>query len=345
MRLFRRRKKNGEGVWIASWTEGGKTVRKSTRCSTKPAAELVVARWEREWADPLYAAANEATLGSETLVFLEECKQHVARGAMAPETQHMHKQKADNLLRLLNADTRLAALDATMVASYAAVRRSERGSRIGSLTSEATLYKEWVTLNQILKSARRRSRFDRDPATLRPARLTNNYTPKDRNLQPWEMMALLDALDRRSAAPVAFALATGARCKEVFASKAGDITGTFVHIHGTKTEGSDRRIPIPAPFLPLLHRALLKGPPFRKWKNSRRDILLACERAGIAPCTWNDFRRTFASRLIWDLGLTTTVVAKLLGHRTTAMVDKHYAKAGAESLSLLIEQQLRGRSQ
>ena len=112
-------------------------------------------------------------------------------------------------------------------------------------------------------------------------------------------------------------------------------------IHGTKTLASDRRIPVPSVFSPLLDRALRFGPPFDKWQNSRRDIVLACKRAGIPVATWNDLRRTFASLLV-QLGVAPHVVARLLGHTTTAMVDKVYGRTTAETLGTLMERQLGG---
>ncbi len=340
MRLYKRRKANGEYVWWASWTEEGVTVRRSTRCATKAAAELVAARWERERADPVYAAANEATLGGEYLVFIAECKQAVARGSMAEETVAMYRQKAANLMDLIGKDTRLAAIDATMILDYVEKRLTEPGARRGSTVGESTVYKEWVCLRQILKSARHRGRFHRDPASLKPPRLTNKYVPRERWLTPCEIMALLEALGPRRAAPVAYVLATGGRRKEWWSAKGGDIVAGIARLHGTKTDASDRRIPVPSVFTPLLDRALLHGPPFAPWGNSRRDIIAACDRAGIEPCTWNDLRRTCASLLIWHLGVAPHVVARLLGHTTTAMVDKVYGKTTAESLGDLMERQM-----
>jgi hypothetical protein len=99
VRLYRKRKTNGEWVWWATWSEPhpltGRTVtrRRSTGCNTKPAAEIVLARWEREQADPVYAAANEATFGAEAARFLESCEGAVERGKMAAPTLDMYRQR------------------------------------------------------------------------------------------------------------------------------------------------------------------------------------------------------------------------------------------------------------
>ena len=58
----------------------------------------------------------------------------------------------------------------------------------------------------------------------------------------------------------------------------------------------------------------------------------------IAPATFNDFRRTFASLLV-QAGAANSLVAKMLGHTTTIMVDRVYGKQTVASLRSLIAQQ------
>ena len=69
-----------------------------------------------------------------------------------------------------------------------------------------------------------------------------------------------------------------------------------------------------------------------------RPLNAACKAAGIAEVTYNDLRRTFASMLL-DAGATNTVTAKLLRHKSTAMVDKHYGKHDDGALAALVELQ------
>ena len=300
MRLFSKRKSNGERVWWASWTEHGATVRRSTRCSTKAAAELVIARWERERADPVFEASNTATLGGEYLMFIAERK----ADGLAEGTLSMYRQKAANVIDVLGAETRLANIDATSVAEYIALRRDE-----GATAS--TVYKEWVTLLGILKSARHRGRYHRDPAALRPPRLSADYVPRERYLSPCEVMALLEELPPHHLAIVAFVIATGARRSEWRRALPEDISPdrATVRIRGSKTKASKRTIPIPSPFRPLLDRALAAmPPPWPLWNNARRDIIAACVRAKIAPATWNDLRRTFGS-LLFQLGVAPHVIS------------------------------------
>jgi len=55
----------------------------------------------------------------------------------------------------------------------------------------------------------------------------------------------------------------------------------------------------------------------------RRDLALACKAARIRRVTPNDLRRTFASWLK-QRGVDSMVVAKLLGHTSTRMVELVY---------------------
>jgi integrase len=341
MRLFRRRKSNGEWVWWASWTEDGKTRRVSTRCSTKSAAELVAARWERERADPIYAAAQAATFGAEGRSFLKACESAVARGKMAQGTLSMYRQKVGTLTRILGADLRLAAIDGSTFASYLEERRAQFLEDRERPITESNLYKEWVAFRQVLKQAWRAERFSRDPASLKPAHFGPEYTPRETALSWVEVDKLLAALPERRRPCVAFAVGCGARRREVFAGLAGDIDlhAMTVRIRGTKTEIADATLPIVKPMKRLLALAV-KALPFPRWPNARRDLGLACASAGVPTVTWNDLRRTFASLLV-QAGVAPHLVAKLLRHTTTAMVDKVYGRQTTDSLGELIDKQLR----
>jgi hypothetical protein len=341
MRIYPRRKKNGERVWWASWTENGITLRRSTRCSTKAAAELVVARWERERADPVYAAANAATFGEEVRLFLASCKDAVARHRMAPGTLGMYRQKAATLVHFLGAELRLGLIDASTFATYLEQRRAhglrdEDGVKVKDI-AEGTLYKEWVTFRGVLKSAWRAQRFGRDPASLKPEHFGPEYEPCTTFLTAKQADALLLQLSGDRRRMVAFVLATGARRREAYLAQSGDIGGGVVHLRGTKTKGSLRTIPIPKP---MRRWAKIAGqPPFAPWPNARRGLAAACLRAGVPAVTWNDLRRTFASLLI-QAGVAPHVVARLLGHSTTAMVDRVYGRTGHEDLARLLDSQL-----
>ena len=73
----------------------------------------------------------------------------------------------------------------------------------------------------------------------------------------------------------------------------------------------------------LEERPEKQGRLVRRWINPHLTIGKACVRAGIPHCTAHDFRRTFASKLK-QRGVDSMVVARLLGHTTSRLVDMVY---------------------
>ena len=83
----------------------------------------------------------------------------------------------------------------------------------------------------------------------------------------------------------------------------------------------------------LLARAEEAGPGqplFAPWRNRRRALRGACKRAGIAPVSPNDLRRTFAT---WqaEAGVPEAGAASLLGHSSSTMVRRVYSKVGTDA--------------
>jgi len=129
---------------------------------------------------------------------------------------------------------------------------------------------------------------------------------------------------------VAVAVGLGARKGEVesLAWSDVDLAAGVVRNRGTKTKGSDRVTPLPAELVAELSKVpehervgLVVGP----WGNVGRDLPAACDLAGIARVTPNDLRRTYASWLVNE-GAPLKIVATLLGHKSTRMVDLVYGK-------------------
>ena len=76
---------------------------------------------------------------------------------------------------------------------------------------------------------------------------------------------------------------------------------------------------------PMLPPARRTGLVVSHWGNVRRDLHAACDRAGIPRVSPNDLRRTFASWLK-QAGTDSMVVAKLMGHTSTEMVERVYGQ-------------------
>jgi integrase len=328
MRLYPRRKRNGSIVWWASWTENKVTVRRSTRQPTRALAQVYLERVARERADPEREAARQAKFGDEAATFLRECR----AAKLADGTIEMYEQKLANLCDLLGRDTPMADINAQTVSEYFDTRRGEGAA-------DSTLFKEWVALKGVLTSARHRGRFMRDPRAVRPLRLAANYEPRKTFLSWHQADRLLDSFTGDRKRTLAYVLATGARRREWENAQAGDVDGVRVLLRGSKTDAAEAVITVPSPMRRWLK--LAGQPPLPAWQNARRDILVVCAKLrkddpSFPDVTWNDLRRTFASLLV-QAGVFPHLVAKLLRHTSTAMVDKVYGRQTDDALAELVE--------
>lgn len=338
MRIYRIKNK-----WWCSWTENGETVRKSCRTEDKKVAELKAKQWERERADPDYTAKAQATFAVESKAYLASRK----AGKINPETLEMYECKIGHLNRLLPQP--LLQITPGAAETYFLTRREE-GASI------STLYKEWVALKQVLENAARRGVFTQLILPLRPRWVKAASEPKKVFLRYEELERLCAQLEPARVPAVKFVFATGARLGELLRATPGDceqvtkevdgrsVTYWQVHLRGTKSRAANRLIPIPNIMSTLLEDSLngaKNGPRlFEEWPNARRDLARACKRAGVPAVTWNDLRRSFASKLA-QAGVSNVVLRHLMGHTTTAMVDRVYAKVMTDDLARLLEMQLR----
>lgn len=160
---------------------------------------------------------------------------------------------------------------------------------------------------------------------------------------------LVAALDPHRVAFVAFALATGAELSALRRARRRDVdVRTWeVHLRGTKRAARDRVVPVVLPVCRELLRLVLANtaagdsdmPLLRPWGNVRRDLAVACVHAGVPRVTPNDLRRTFAT---WHVlhGASLETLAPMMGHTSTAMLRRHYAKARASDLRARLEREV-----
>jgi hypothetical protein len=117
-----------------------------------------------------------------------------------------------------------------------------------------------------------------------------------------------------------------------------DEAGGLVWLRGTKTAGAPRHVPLVTPEQRSLvaHALALadvsSGLLFAPWGSVRRDLRAACQRAGIEPCSPNDLRRTLAHWLR-AAGAPADLVAPVLGHVDTRMVQRVYGRLSAGELA------------
>ena len=123
--------KRGRIWWGTYYDAAGRRVRQSTHCTDRHAARLVLREWERRAADPAYAAAHEATIGSALQRLILD-RQNKGR---AEGTLHMYRWKGGHVLRVMGSDTPLARVNARLVDAYVDQRLEEGAAGTASTRS------------------------------------------------------------------------------------------------------------------------------------------------------------------------------------------------------------------
>lgn len=318
--------KRGRIYW--AWVRGERV---SCRTSDRKAALLYKAKLERAAADPSYLAANETTFGRALTSFLE----HFKTRKRSKHTFTRYEQMSAHLARVIGSETRLADVQALPVDGYIRTRLDEGCSRV-------TLGKELTVLRQTLKLAKRHGAYPFDLGAVMPMEFSTGATARERALTPDELMALIVAIEAFSpghARMVAFIVATGARKREAERSRPGDVDWTTrtVRVHGTKTGLSLDDVPI----LPVFEGLLSWAEPvrFSTWTNMTRDLAAACVRAGIERVTANDLRRTTAT-LLRRAGASADMIARMLRHVDSRMVERVYGRVRAEDAARVMTVQI-----
>ncbi|GAC1597807.1 MAG: hypothetical protein NVS3B20_20360 [Polyangiales bacterium] len=309
------------------------------RVSTGKKSEVAAIAWraieERRRADPAYAAAQSTTLLDAVKLFNAE----LVSGGRAHATRVYYVGKLGHLLRVLGDDRRLATIDNRAVEDeFVKVRLEEEASR-------RELSKELSALRGVLSLARHRGLYAWDPVLVMPRKFAAPYVPRERYLTPDQLASVLGHMSPHRAAWVAFSAATGARAGEVNRARRADvdIAARTVVIHATKTGRRDRLVPILDHALPLLERCLRDGDGkggalFTEWmsSNTSRDIGKACEAVGVPRMSPNDIRRSLATWLV-QAGAPTYLVAFMLGHKSSSMVEKVYGRMTAGAVGALLK--------
>lgn len=307
---------------------GGGTRLVSTGCTDAVAARTVQIRLEREAADPTRAAQDKAL----TRELLSDLLADLKRKGRAVATYKFNEQKAGNLVDILPG--RAAELTHRVLVRYVD-RRLHEGA------APTTVQKELGVLRAALHLARRNGLFEADPKSILPD-FDAEYVPRTRVLLPLELVGLCASLAPNKAARVAWIVATGARLGESDRARADDVVeGGYWRIRGTKTRASERTVPIPSLYRPLLAWALRRanrtGLLFEPWTGIGNELRRLCERGRCAHVSPNDLRRTHASWLR-DSGVEPALIATQLGHTTSAMAEKVYARLGHVALGRLLEE-------
>jgi integrase len=311
-------------IWFCWFYDpAGKRIKRSTRCRDHRAAEAALKRFERTAQGAPGAAEDAAPYP------LEDCLEDFVRDGLhdvADETARFYEEKCGHLRRLLG-QVNTHVLGTATIKAYI-------GERVAEGAARGTVAHELTALRRALGHAREAGRYHFEAKHVIP-KFRAPYKPRTRWLTRDEFKALLRELDPHRQLWVVIAVFTGARDSEVdtLSWEHVDWNGRTLTLQGTKTKRSRRRVPLHPLLAELLRRSRgVRGPVVGEWMNINRDLARACERAKISKVTPNDLRRTYTSWLKQD-GVDSAIVARLLGHGSTKMVDLVYGQLDDETLS------------
>ena len=261
-------------------------------------------------------------------------------GSGSEDTVKFYRVKAGHLKRVFELNEReehvpfpLRELQPRHVDDYISQRRREGAA-------DSTISKELVTLRTALKGAKRAGLWRGDIDALMPDKFSPNYKPVERFLTVAELQKILPHLTADHAAAVAFMVGTSAEWGAVTRAHREDVSldARTVYLRGTKRATRARTVPLVMDWQRSLvayaieHAEGVDGPLFRRWGNVRRDLIAACDLAGIPSCSPNDLRRTCAT---WfrEAGAAPNLIAAVLGHADSRMVERVYGRLPIEVLA------------
>lgn len=328
----------GSTWWCWYYDENGEQVRRSTHQRDRDNAKKAAERLERG-----YFTALDKPEPLSLLDALSAWLLHLTKAGRAPDTIAYYEKRTKPLLRELGTSTDVHTLTLPRIDAYVATRLAtpiikKAGAAPVKYVQRATVAKELGALRSALLFCRKRGMYRGEPASLLPD-MRGAYVPRDRALSHEEYGALLRELapqrkgvaDRR---PYLIAyVGLGASMSELYRIEARDVRKDTVRVPGTKRETRDRWVPLRPEVRDVLATLAAErktGPLFAPWASARRDLAIACERAGIPPVSHNDLRRTFCTWLA-EAGVPEAVVAGLMGHASSAMVRRVYTKIGRKA--------------
>lgn len=263
------------------------------------------------------------------------------RRERSPDTVTYYEWKARSLTTSLGPVPDVRHITASVIDRLVECREADG-------VSVNTISKELGVLFQALSTAWRLKAYDADPRSVMPQGFSDCYKPRERVLSQKELETIIsECSNSDQIVYVCFAVATSARHREIRRAVRGDIDlkSDLIRLHGTKTEGAARWVPItplsrpyvdrilqqvrPGPETPLVSTNLGKGAFLGKF----------CRRLKIPHVSPNDLRRTCATWLV-EHGVELYHVSKILGHKDTRMVERVYGQLRKEVLARLVNAQI-----
>lgn len=317
MRIYRRGK-----VWWAQY-RGGRT---SLHVTDRDAAERAFRELQRRAADPTYRAPDQTSLNEAIEAFADAQRER----KRAPASILRTDKSRGHLVRIIG-DVPLARIASADVDRYVSTRRTETAAPL-------TIARELQALRGAWRLALRAGRVTASWESIGPA-LDLEYQPLERHLTFAQIEALRAELAPERAAVVGFIAATAADWRSVELAQRADVdlkAGTVL-VRGSKNRHRWRTVPVLPAFRPWLEGAAA-ALPFTPWGNSVRDIRAACRRAKIPEVTPRDLRRSHA-KILRALGVEPHLIAGMLGHADSRMVERVYGRLAPAELGALVLRQ------
>lgn len=322
-----RKYKHWPKFWYARITrpDGTRTNWKSTRKERKSDARIVAEQW-----DSAATTGNRIVTLAEAYQYLAE---HMERKKDSNATMEVLSLKASHITSFMGQQRDIASIGLLDTEAYLDMRR--KAGR-----EDSTIAKELGYLLGALYRCKRLKLYHGDPASLWPDVLAKVFAGRKRWL-PWsEYLALIDTILPQWRDHLIVYVSTGVRFSELYTLRARGVRGGWLHIEGTKTDESDRKIPLSVEAAEALKRRVeasangvlfpLASPDLESQKRAwLRALGKACKRAGLAHASTNDLRRTFCS-WAWHHGVDERVVVGWMGHRSSRMVREVYAQPSRE---------------
>jgi integrase len=328
------------GVYYSDYIDrAGKRQQKSLRTRDPQVARARLRELE-------LSTTDSATHPTQALADALDYFTQVTCASKSAGTIESYEQKARHLGRLLG-DRMLDHLTREVIERYVADRLKE-GAHPHSL------HKELVVLRGSLEAGRKRNLFHGSMEIV--PEIDASYEPRRTYLTPEQFQTLADNILRplgKNPSEVRRARWEARRVKRTLyvllitlaSPRSGEVESlrwehvdfarNMILIPRGKTVSRVLKIhPVLRLWLDTYSQA--SGPIVEPWGNIRRDLPALCKRLGLPRCTPNDLRRTFASWLVQQ-GESLYVVSRLLGHKSTRMVELVYGQLDEATLARAID--------
>ena len=267
------------------------------------------------------------TLGEIVVKFYDELRQ-----TRSPNTQKWYKERIKGLVAHVGKDTQAEQVTPDQVSSYLAKHRHwSANTRHGAIRAIKRLYR-WASKQKLI--------------SVNPLADLENVTPQasEDYVTPELMSRLLQVVpDSQFKDVLVFAWDTGARPQEIFRVEARHWDGTRKCLVLPPSEAKTRRIRTiyigterAESIVQQRVVAYPAGPLFRNskgvaWnKNSVKCAFSRLKKKYGIDTHLGAFRKGFATMALKS-GVDVVTLAHLMGHASTSMLMKHYAKVGQES--------------